>query len=103
MLDTLEVTKDLLDISMVLTSSPGQIPGERAKGTHDLGDRVDADVEQFTTSLAYAATTSVSGTSGNGIIREARSAPTAIGRTQQSQFGMSHCSRSLPVRPLDRH
>ena len=43
----------------MLTSSPGHILGEPVEGTHDLGDRVDADVEQFTTYLAYAATYNV--------------------------------------------
>ena len=43
----------------MLTSSPGHILGEPVEGTHDLGDRVDADVEQFTTNLAYAATYNV--------------------------------------------
>jgi hypothetical protein len=35
MLDTLEVTKDLLSIAVVLTSSPGHMPGERAEGRRE--------------------------------------------------------------------
>ena len=38
-LDTLEVRKDWLGITIVLTSSPGHRPGECTEGIHDLGDR----------------------------------------------------------------
>ena len=37
----------MLSIAIVLTSSPGHIPGEHAEDIHDLRDRVDTDVEQF--------------------------------------------------------
>jgi hypothetical protein len=51
MLDTLEVRKDWLSITIVLTSSPDHRHGERTESIHDLGDRVDADVVQFADKL----------------------------------------------------
>jgi hypothetical protein len=41
----------LLDIAVVLASSPGHIPSEYAEGIHYIGYRVDADVEQFADKL----------------------------------------------------
>ena len=70
MLDTLEVTKDLLGIAVVLTSSPGHIHGERAEGIHDLRDCLDADVKQFADKVCIRG--------NNNLGPEARLAPTAI-------------------------
>ena len=47
MLDTFEVAKDLLGIAVVLASSSGHVPSQCTKSVHDLGHRVDADVEQL--------------------------------------------------------
>ena len=102
MFDTLGVTKDFLGIAIVLTSKPGHTPGERVEGTHDLGDRVDADVEQFTTNLAYVVTYNVRVRD----IRERNGSEVRTNRHQEnteSQFGIAHCSRRLSIRPLDRH
>jgi hypothetical protein len=48
MLDTLEVVKNLLEITVVLACSSSHEPSECRKSIHDLGYRVDRDVDQFT-------------------------------------------------------
>ena len=47
MIDTFEVSKDLLDITVVLSGSSGHAPSQCTKNVHDLGHRVDGDVEKL--------------------------------------------------------
>ena len=79
MFDTLAILKNLFGVTVMLTSSTSHVPGEGTEFMHDLRDVMQMQ-SSSPTNLAYAATTSLSGVSDRG--KEARSAPTVIGKTQ---------------------